>query len=79
MSRGWFFPYEYRYSDIAIGFAVLPLLWAGRGVFKKSKAMYAAGEGCCPRCGYDLRSSPNRCPECGTPVRRGKGSAPIVS
>lgn len=34
-------------------------------------------EGCCIKCGYDLRSSSDRCPECGTTIQRSDATTPI--
>ena len=40
---------------------VLPAFWAGRRIMKGR----TPPPGGCPKCGYDLRATPDRCPECG--------------
>jgi hypothetical protein len=49
----------------ALIFATAPLLSA-LGILRRRQRKQA---GLCPRCGYDMRATPDRCPECGTTAK----------
>jgi hypothetical protein len=65
---------ERLYTHILIGgwqapiwpFALVTGLPAGALFVYLRRRARKLGENACPKCGYDLRATPDRCPECGT-------------
>jgi len=51
----------------ALASGVLPALWLLLWAHRRRRRT----AGCCPRCGYDLRATPDRCPECGAVPAKG--------
>lgn len=60
------------YWAVVLGTAALPgsvIIWRLRAAANPIR------RGLCPRCGYDLRATPNKCPECGVSAAPDKKAA----
>lgn len=54
-----------KFSNLTIAFAMLPLIWVVRQIYRRRKTRADPTAIKCEACGYDMRATPDRCPECG--------------
>jgi hypothetical protein len=63
-NEGWYYTsVDVRLGAMCVVWALVPIATFSRSIIRRIRRY---PDGCCPRCGYDLRASPDRCPECGT-------------
>jgi hypothetical protein len=60
--RAWTIPYWAMVAAFS-----LPVAWR---IIKVIRKWQQHAQGLCPKCGYDLRATPDRCPECGSTFAR---------
>jgi hypothetical protein len=58
-------PGDYRFYFPLWMLSMSAGLIAAAGIVSELRKRSTFRPGCCTRCGYDLRASPDRCPECG--------------
>jgi len=54
-----------KFSNLAIAFAMLPLIWVVRHIYRRRRVRTDPAAIKCEACGYDMRATPERCAECG--------------
>lgn len=59
---------ELKYRWICALTAAFPCVWLLLFVQRMREQRRRRRAGLCPKCGYDLRATPERCPECGSPA-----------